>query len=135
MLHERANREPQGIHDGELILNYAGLELTGMGILPLIGREAGDDVEHEADDQVGTDDVQPDFDGEWRQEGEQIWLLLLGPLVQDAYAQVEEGLGEGESYLFFASKNVYFLARKWRCEVPYQFISISIYFNSVQFIY
>jgi len=57
-------------------------------------RESGEDEEEEGDDEVGGESVEPDLDGQRRQEREQRRRFLLRPLVQDADAQVEERLGE-----------------------------------------
>ena len=69
--------------------------------LPLVGTEPGEHEEDETDDEVGGDDVQPDLDGEWVEEGEEPGTLTSGPLEEDADAEVHEGLREVDHLLAY----------------------------------
>ena len=61
--------------------------------------EPGDDEHDEADDEVGGDDVEPDLDGERVEEREEAGTLALGPLEEDADAEVHERLREVDGLL------------------------------------
>ena len=70
-----------------------------MRVVPLVGREAREHEQHEADDEVGEHDVEPDLDGERREEGEEARVRLRRPLEEDADAEVHERLREVDHLL------------------------------------
>ena len=92
LLHERADGEPHAVEQRELVHEDPRVRFARVRILPLVRREAGENEEHEAHYQVGGDHVQPDVDGERREEREQVWRFLLRPFVEDADAEIEERL-------------------------------------------
>jgi len=47
LLHERANREPKAVQNGELILNNARVWFAWMRILPFVRRETSQYKQHE----------------------------------------------------------------------------------------
>ena len=51
----------------------------------------GQDEEEDGDAEVGRHPVDPDVQGEGREEGEEVGRLLHGLLEEDAHAQVHEG--------------------------------------------
>lgn len=70
-----AGDEPEAVADGELVLDDLGLAQTGMGIVPLVGRESRHHEEGEADEHVGREHVKPYLHGQGVHEGEQPrWL-------------------------------------------------------------
>ena len=92
-MHERADSEPHGVTEGELVHQHL-LLVTGVGVVPLVGTEPGQYEEKDGDDEVGKHHVDPHFEVQRRHEGEQSWLLLLGLPVENADAQRHEGVGE-----------------------------------------
>lgn len=70
LLHESSNGEPQTVEDRELVLHRVRVGITGMGVTPLVGGEAGDHKHHKAHTQVHSDDVDPHLCIQGRQEGE-----------------------------------------------------------------
>ena len=95
-MHERADSEPHGVTEGELVHQHL-LLVTGVGVVPLVGTEPGQYEEKDGDDEVGKHHVDPHFEVQRRHEGEQSWLLLLGLPVEDTDAQSHEGVGEVDS--------------------------------------
>ena len=63
LLHERADGEPQAVHNCELILHYTRVDSARMRILPLVRAEACQKKYHETNDQIGGYDIQPYLDG------------------------------------------------------------------------
>jgi hypothetical protein len=61
LLHERPDREPERIGERELILDQFVLEIAGMGVVPLVGREPGHHEHRYRDQDVGREHVQPDI--------------------------------------------------------------------------
>lgn len=52
-----------------------------MRVVPLVGREAGHDEESEADEEIGSEDVEPDLHREGVHEGEETSGLRTWNLV------------------------------------------------------
>ena len=67
--------------------------------LPLLGTEAADEEQYDADGQVGEDDAEPDVRVERVHEREDARLLLLRLLDHDADAEVHERLAEVDDSL------------------------------------
>lgn len=61
MSKERAGDEPETVGDAELVFDDIRLGEAGMRVVPFVGREPGHDEEREADEEVGGQDVEPDF--------------------------------------------------------------------------
>jgi len=59
-------------------------------VTPFIGRNPCEHVEEKRDREVGRHHIDPDSEGEGREEGEQVRVLLDGFRVQDGDAQVHE---------------------------------------------
>ena len=94
LLHEGADGKPEGVRQGEDVLKNVVIGVARVWVVPLVGAEAGQDVHHEADDQVGGDDVDPDLDGQGVEKGEEAGALATRALEEDAYAEVHEWLRE-----------------------------------------
>lgn len=65
-----------------------------MGVVPLVRAEPSQDKHGEADDEVRSQHVDPDLEGQRGQEREETRVFLFGFLEDDADAKVHEGLGE-----------------------------------------
>ena len=94
LLHEGADSEPHGVAEGELVDQDLGLVIAGVGVVPLVGAEPGEDEQEDGHPEVGRGGVDPHVQGQWGEEGEQVRRLLLGLLVEDADPEVHEGHGE-----------------------------------------
>ena len=100
LLHQSAHCEPEAVPEGELILDeLLVLRVAGVGLAPLVGREASQGHHGEADQDVGDEREDPDLQRERIQEREEARFLARGHFVEDAYAQAQEGLGEVDGLL------------------------------------
>ena len=99
MLHQRTDCEPHRVAERKLVDQDFRLVVAGVGVVPLVGAEPGEDEEEDGDTEVGHGRVDPHVQGQRREEGEQVGRLLLRLLVEDADAQVHEGHGEVDGLL------------------------------------
>ena len=99
MLHQGPDCEPHGVAEGELVDQDLRLVVAGVGVVPLVRAEPGEDKEEDRYPEVGHGGVDPHVQGQRRQEGEQVWRFLLRLLVEDADAEVHEGHGEVDGLL------------------------------------
>ena len=65
-----------------------------MRVVPLVGTEAGENVHHQADDDVRRDYVQPDLDCERIEKGKEAGALTTRSLEKYADAEIHERLRE-----------------------------------------
>lgn len=91
LLHESAQREPEGVEDAKLIGGLVTWRTVGalfrlLGV-PFIRAEAADQEEHHAHADIGKHDAHPDLVGQRVQEGEHPWFGFLGLLDHDGNAQ------------------------------------------------
>lgn len=77
---ERAGDEPETVGDAELVFDDIRLGEAGMRVVPFVGREPGHDEEREADEEVGGQDVEPDFGSQGVHEWEEPRGLAGGNL-------------------------------------------------------
>lgn len=61
LLHEGADGEPEGVAQREVVLHDLPVVVAGAGVVPLVGREPGHDVDGGRDDDVRQQDVEPDL--------------------------------------------------------------------------
>ena len=104
MLHERPQREPEAVENGEIVGEHigggrGGVEVVVVGVVvgeqpPLVGGEPGHDEEDDGDADVGEDDADPDLLRQRVQEAEDPRLLFDRLLDHDADAQRHEGFAE-----------------------------------------
>ena len=99
MLHKRSNRKPQTVQQRELVLHDIRVGVTRVRVVPLVRTESRENEQHEADEKIGCHHVNPDMDGQRRQEGEEARVLARRLLEEDANAEVHEGLGEVDDLL------------------------------------
>ena len=93
-MHERADREPETVGQGKDVLEDVVVGVARVRVVPLVRTEPREDVHHQTDDEVGGDDVHPDLDGEWIEEGEETRRFALGSFEEDANAEVHERFRE-----------------------------------------
>lgn len=58
---KRPGYEPEAVRHRELVLDYVGLLVAGMRIVPLVGRESGHYEQREGHQHVSRQDVQPNL--------------------------------------------------------------------------
>ena len=117
LLHQRADGKPEAVGERELVVHDVRLNVAAVFAAPLVRREARDDEQHQADEQVAAEHRQPDLEQhqadeqvaaehrqpdlerQRRQEREEAGRLVGRPLEQDADAEVHERLGEVDDFL------------------------------------
>lgn len=61
LLHQRPDREPEAVREGEVVLEDEPGVDAGVGAGPLVGGEPGNDPDGQGDQDVGEQYVEPDL--------------------------------------------------------------------------
>ena len=69
LLHQSPDGEPKAVGNGEVVLVDDARVDAGVRRGPLVGREPRHDPRGDGDEDVGEEDVEPDFEGEGVHEG------------------------------------------------------------------